>query len=137
MIRRPPRSTLFPYTTLFRSLAAHTHFGSALPPLLNPCLDPLGGPFINERSDDGRVLGWIAGLQRRDALEQLAEKRLIDRFMGVDALDRDASLARIDVAADRTAVGRVIQVGVGLDNHAGVPAELEHHAFLPGQIGRA
>src|SRR2546422_6438427 len=25
MIRRPPRSTLFPYTTLFRSLSAH-HF---------------------------------------------------------------------------------------------------------------
>src|SRR3712207_7834407 len=23
MIRRPPRSTLFPYTTLFRSIAAH------------------------------------------------------------------------------------------------------------------
>src|SRR2546422_5903204 len=25
MIRRPPRSTLFPYTTLFRSRAAHGH----------------------------------------------------------------------------------------------------------------
>src|SRR2546421_2495043 len=25
MIRRPPRSTLFPYTTLFRSLARHGH----------------------------------------------------------------------------------------------------------------
>src|SRR2546422_4844431 len=75
MIRRPPRSTLFPYTTLFRSLAAHTHFGSALHRLLNPCLDPLGGPFINERSDDGRVLGGIAGLQRRDALEQLADRK--------------------------------------------------------------
>src|SRR5258708_18668842 len=25
MIRRPPRSTLFPYTTLFRSLATQTH----------------------------------------------------------------------------------------------------------------
>src|SRR3712207_9583865 len=25
MIRRPPRSTLFPYTTLFRSLAEHVH----------------------------------------------------------------------------------------------------------------
>src|SRR2546430_11988023 len=25
MIRRPPRSTLFPYTTLFRSLAAEAH----------------------------------------------------------------------------------------------------------------
>src|SRR3712207_7751086 len=35
MIRRPPRSTLFPYTTLFRSLtgnAAHTSFdGLAIP----------------------------------------------------------------------------------------------------------
>src|SRR3712207_8982792 len=27
MIRRPPRSTLFPYTTLFRSVAAHTPVG--------------------------------------------------------------------------------------------------------------
>src|SRR5688572_31639111 len=25
MCRRPPRSTLFPYTTLFRSLGAHVH----------------------------------------------------------------------------------------------------------------
>src|SRR5688572_31959323 len=25
MIRRPPRSTLFPYTTLFRSLSTHTY----------------------------------------------------------------------------------------------------------------
>src|SRR2546426_3139807 len=29
MIRRPPRSTLFPYTTLFRSAAAKTHSGGA------------------------------------------------------------------------------------------------------------
>src|SRR3989449_10446734 len=33
MIRRPPRSTLFPYTPLFRSHKASTHFtGPALPP---------------------------------------------------------------------------------------------------------
>src|SRR5690348_17370927 len=31
MIRRPPRSTLFPYTTLFRSQAGHIH--RAVPPL--------------------------------------------------------------------------------------------------------
>src|SRR2546425_10288682 len=31
MIRRPPRSTLFPYTTLFRSLAPH-HAGDELHP---------------------------------------------------------------------------------------------------------
>src|SRR5256885_8633470 len=35
MIRRPPRSTLFPYTTLFRSLAAK----SAVPSLLKAYLD--------------------------------------------------------------------------------------------------
>src|SRR5256885_6524368 len=29
MIRRPPRSTLFPYTTLFRSSADHAHGGAA------------------------------------------------------------------------------------------------------------
>src|SRR2546426_9041526 len=30
MIRRPPRSTLFPYTTLFRSVAADTDVGGDL-----------------------------------------------------------------------------------------------------------
>src|SRR5687768_17884611 len=29
MIRRPPRSTLFPYTTLFRSLVSSPHFEGA------------------------------------------------------------------------------------------------------------
>src|SRR2546427_1962434 len=32
MIRRPPRSTLFPYTTLFRSLAAPVRLVGARPP---------------------------------------------------------------------------------------------------------
>src|SRR5258708_20618669 len=31
MIRRPPRSTLFPYTTLFRSHSAHGPLGADLP----------------------------------------------------------------------------------------------------------
>src|SRR2546428_7751969 len=30
MIRRPPRSTLFPYTTLFRSAVAHNRVGGVL-----------------------------------------------------------------------------------------------------------
>src|SRR5260370_15141018 len=29
MIRRPPRSTLFPYTTLFRSVLGPSHFSAA------------------------------------------------------------------------------------------------------------
>src|SRR2546430_10742678 len=33
MIRRPPRSTLFPYTTLFRSLPSHSRFFLPIPVL--------------------------------------------------------------------------------------------------------
>src|SRR3712207_7740258 len=38
MIRRPPRSTLFPYTTLFRSSAAASGAKSAMRPDLMACL---------------------------------------------------------------------------------------------------
>src|SRR2546429_6616481 len=33
MIRRPPRSTLFPYTTLFRSIGPRQHHFGAAPPV--------------------------------------------------------------------------------------------------------
>src|SRR2546425_8936315 len=38
MIRRPPRSTLFPYTTLFRSRLARGAGGGAPPPGISRCL---------------------------------------------------------------------------------------------------
>src|SRR3712207_7409094 len=41
MIRRPPRSTLFPYTTLFRSLYS---LGGTPPDLVKP---PVGCPFAD------------------------------------------------------------------------------------------
>src|SRR2546425_4842026 len=43
MIRRPPRSTLFPYTTLFRSHAARGH-GDPGPPRHGDQLGPAGRP---------------------------------------------------------------------------------------------
>src|SRR5574340_369441 len=39
MIRRPPRSTLFPYTTLFRSLHCGTHDHAAILSARNSALD--------------------------------------------------------------------------------------------------
>src|SRR3712207_6869137 len=36
MIRRPPRSTLFPYTTLFRSLGDREQLGRLVPPAAHP-----------------------------------------------------------------------------------------------------
>src|SRR5207248_8318725 len=41
MIRRPPRSTLFPYTTLFRSLHARAHSSDS----------PPGAPARRDRRD--------------------------------------------------------------------------------------
>src|SRR3712207_6890342 len=46
MIRRPPRSTLFPYTTLFRSAPGQRHERG-----LDPQPGVVGGPAV----EDGRV----------------------------------------------------------------------------------
>src|SRR5256885_15930400 len=43
MIRRPPRSTLFPYTTLFRS-CRFTHAGEKRTCLADSSSDPAGAP---------------------------------------------------------------------------------------------
>src|SRR3712207_6878851 len=43
MIRRPPRSTLFPYTTLFRSRAATSHDSTGRP-LVGPDVGPRAHP---------------------------------------------------------------------------------------------
>src|SRR3712207_7734214 len=61
MIRRPPRSTLFPYTTLFRSAARHAradrHAGPAaalLPLPVQPrgLAQPPAGPARPDRSEE-------------------------------------------------------------------------------------
>src|SRR2546430_10235929 len=53
MIRRPPRSTLFPYTTLFRSLLAELH-GGADRQVVHGSL----GGAVDHR---GRIAGAAAG----------------------------------------------------------------------------
>src|SRR3712207_6855353 len=67
MIRRPPRSTLFPYTTLFRSL--NTGSGpdqGYLPPDHAPFyVNPNGNGLGNTRHADGQ-----AAFERRYALLQ-------------------------------------------------------------------
>src|SRR2546422_1520822 len=62
MIRRPPRSTLFPYTTLFRSLAAPRQ--------------PVGQrPTVAvDGDDDGRVGRRNGSAQRHHALLQVAHR---------------------------------------------------------------
>src|SRR2546430_5751110 len=52
MIRRPPRSTLFPYTTLFRSLRVSAEIGGALSLTLIASLITSGG-FVQMISRSG------------------------------------------------------------------------------------
>src|SRR2546428_9470988 len=65
MIRRPPRSTLFPYTTLFRSPPAQLAEGDAIRPGYDCELDEL-----KDARDGGKR--YIAGLQ---AMKRLPPSR--------------------------------------------------------------
>src|SRR2546428_4294605 len=56
MIRRPPRSTLFPYTTLFRSVCKNIH-------ILDNDFDEIG-TAVN--IDDKTTLSWVVGNRIRD-----------------------------------------------------------------------
>src|SRR2546427_6986969 len=69
MIRRPPRSTLFPYTTLFRSRpGSPPHPLRLLPPYRLP---PIRPRLTHERHDDGvqleKLTGSAGGLGAREA----------------------------------------------------------------------
>src|SRR5258708_27582617 len=68
MIRRPPRSTLFPYTTLFRSRNPHALAGAA--DVFRPCQQIAGHPLAD-----------LAG--RRDA-EDRSGRRVGDEQLAGD-----------------------------------------------------
>src|SRR3712207_8305535 len=62
MIRRPPRSTLFPYTTLFRSaMGVDVARLRALYVILGGALAGLGGAAISPGTNPGWTEGMTAG----------------------------------------------------------------------------
>src|SRR5260221_865802 len=64
MIRRPPRSTLFPYTTLFRSAREHRALlPEGLGPLLRRDRSPLRARFLHTLSPVGRSEEHTSELQ--------------------------------------------------------------------------
>src|SRR2546422_11738283 len=71
MIRRPPRSTLFPYTTLFRSHAAHARPDPGLQRV------SLGRPHAARRRQQpaARPRTGIRGTARRAASERAGERQ--------------------------------------------------------------
>src|SRR2546426_7839564 len=69
MIRRPPRSTLFPYTTLFRSIEEERIDVSGLLQLLGGAAGAMTGLGID--ADDYRIVPCLRGLQSRRVLERV------------------------------------------------------------------
>src|SRR2546428_8268457 len=73
MIRRPPRSTLFPYTPLFRSRRAHLQAGArGLRARAEPAGDPRGRPPLRVVERVGR--GGGEGVREPGRLVQPRER---------------------------------------------------------------
>src|SRR3989454_11569505 len=71
MIRRPPRSTLFPYTTLFRSLRLGRRLHTGVAPVAHVC-DERGDP-VHVLLDAARDVAEGGGVVRPDEREQIRE----------------------------------------------------------------
>src|SRR5256886_17693274 len=101
MIRRPPRSTLFPYTTLFRSrrLLRKVPQGRGFRHHLRHRQPPLEGVWVNAKrinttAHRARLPARISELARRDQATVRAETRHrvvdpVERRLGILALSID------------------------------------------------
>src|SRR2546422_5872872 len=78
MIRRPPRSTLFPYTTLFRSRAGRTGGERHVHPVVHDHRD-------RERADERRSEEHTSELQSR---LHLVCRLLLEKKKGREAISR-------------------------------------------------
>src|SRR2546427_2755918 len=99
MIRRPPRSTLFPYTTLFRSLLVRTLLHALLippapvlvdqhDPVLRPLVDGLPGTRRSEehtselQSQSNLVCRLLLEKKKKNNKEKtIVERTMIGQFM--------------------------------------------------------
>src|SRR5258708_24633221 len=73
MIRRPPRSTLFPYTTLFRSL---TVFGQS-----HGCRSPDAGPVADDDRGQDCTLAQKRGRSEEHTSELQSPDHLVCRLL--------------------------------------------------------
>src|SRR3989442_9863942 len=142
MIRRPPRSTLFPYTTLFRSGGR----GCRLPDgLVQPAVEP---DLAFERNGSGfRRRAWVDALCRERDGEgrgdghaedrQTEERSRHARALGWGYLFRRAAAAEGCKPAHRVVALRRVRGGethptaVGEDHLAGLP---DHPQLAQGRV---
>src|SRR3712207_8775972 len=81
MIRRPPRSTLFPYTTLFRSLT-HGHSPSCILPRVSKVLTslPVGervGIAFSGGLDTSVAVAWMRDRRSEEHTSELQSRQYL------------------------------------------------------------
>src|SRR3712207_7472876 len=87
MIRRPPRSTLFPYTTLFRSHGNEVISVAALARYQQAQAEEGGAYILTETSasqlvvEDGRVVGVRSGRSEEHTSELQSRQYLVCRLL--------------------------------------------------------
>src|SRR3712207_2420387 len=82
MIRRPPRSTLFPYTTLFRSVALRSQQTIAYESGVADTVDPLAGSYAVEHLTDEierRALDYIEKIDAMGGMLRAIETGYVQR----------------------------------------------------------
>src|SRR3712207_3185649 len=120
MIRRPPRSTLFPYTTLFRSIHTHRNGPTSQAPNASgvPCVRPWR-PEVAEHV-----------IKLPDVGEGIAEAELVELHVKVgDLVREDAPLASVmtdkaTVEIPSPADGEVLWIGAEVGDVVTVGSEL-------------
>src|SRR5258705_5986886 len=105
MIRRPPRSTLFPYTTLFRSIRGNSRtFG------WSRSLAVLNG-------DDGHGVRARRQRHRDFVVETLAEKSAAERRIHADVVGRHVELIGPDQPIPAQVAGGMLELNPGAGIH--------------------
>src|SRR5256885_2620041 len=102
MIRRPPRSTLFPYTTLFRSYTAVTGTSAqrapARPAMLSATLDNLLNRGLPRSPRARQLCAQLAGCSLAIEIREITRLR-------VASTGQTLSVMRDDAPADATLTG--------------------------------
>src|SRR2546425_8684017 len=98
MIRRPPRSTLFPYTTLFRSVrvadSSSAVSGAIVSPVMNMTRCACSGHrvmFMTRSEEHTSELQSLAYLVCRLLLEKKKKKPSTERYCNTEYYRRDCS----------------------------------------------
>src|SRR2546422_4862553 len=124
MIRRPPRSTLFPYTTLFRSRAAQVTLGSGVVMVFDDSVDLTSillriAAFFRDESCGQCVPCRVGTVRQEEALHRISVgktrggmKREIALLDEVGAAMKDASICGLGQTAYSAVESAIHRLGI-------------------------